>query len=76
MIGLVIMIISGFAVKRFGTLGKISERFRNGTFTMEDQMYMDKQPNWIIDNPSLTTLFGNLAPFTFLVGLVLLFMGI
>ncbi len=77
MIGLLLSIVSAFGVYRFGKLGKLSVKMRSGTpLSPQEMAYVQSQPNWILDNPNLCRLLGNIAPFGLILGLILIFLGI
>lgn len=69
--------ITGFVLMRkFGRLGLISKKFRQGTASFEEMEYIRQQPEWIIGNPMLCTRLGNIAPVIFVFGILLFFAGI
>ena len=75
-IGIVFILLGIFMIRKFGRLGAICQRFRLGQATPEEIMYVQRQPSWILNNPSLCTFFGNIAPFILIGGVALLLAGI
>ncbi len=76
MTGIFLILLGILMIGKFGKLGAISQRFRLGQATPEEIMYVQRQPNWILNNPSLCTLFGNIAPFILIGGAALFLIGI
>lgn len=61
-------------IRKFGRLGMVAERARRGKASDYEMNYILQQPDWILKNSSLCTLFGNIAPLVVISGIVLLFL--